>query len=277
MVNPRDSHAKDLDGNLLSGFAAGEAIFLEGEAGREMFIIESGEVEIVRRSGDREVRLALLGPGDFFGEMGVLEELPRSTTARSVGESRMLSIDAPTFDRMLQEHPELAIRLLRRLSAQLRDILLEDLRTKRVVAGVLAGVERREEVTRPVLVRTLTEGQAEVEPVSSPRLVHPESGERFALAGRPWTLIGRPDPHTGKQPDLNLEPLDAHRSLSRGHAIIEQRGERFYIREGPSAVNGIWVSGRRLSAGEECEIQEGDTLRLGMVELVFYTRAEKET
>src|SRR5215813_6010096 len=114
---------------LLSCFGAGDTIFREGEDGRVMFIIESGEIEIRRGRGAREVSLALLGPGDFFGEMGVLDnELPRSTTALSVGPSRVLPINSPTFERLLQEHPELAVRLLRRLSEQLRDILLEDLK-----------------------------------------------------------------------------------------------------------------------------------------------------
>ena len=235
MVNQQDS-ANDDDGSLLSSFVAGETIFLEGEAGRVMFIIESGEIEILRGRGGREIRLALLGPGDFFGELGVLELLPRSTTARSVGPSRVLSIDAPTFDRLLQEHPELAVRLLRRLSAQLRDILLEDLKTKRAVAGVLAGVERRAEVISPIVLPVLKKGTAEAptgeRPGSLHRLIHPESGKSFPISGGLRTLIGRPDSQTGEVPQIDLEPLDTHRSLSRRHAVIEQRGESFYIREG---------------------------------------------
>jgi len=278
MVNSRESSSDD--DNLLSSFGAGDTIFREGEDGRVMFIIESGEIEIIRGRGDREVRLALLGPGDFFGEMGVLDnDLPRSTTARSVGPSRVLPIDAPTFERLLQEHPELAVRLLRRLSAQLRDILLEDLRAKRAVAGVLAGVQRRAEVTRPIVVPGMVTEKgtapAETRPVP-PRLVHPETGRGFPLSGCPQTLIGRPDPKTGIAPEIDLEPLDVHKSLSRLHAIIEQRGEFFYIREAPKALNGVWVAGHRLGTGKEYEMRNGDRLRIGMVELVFETRPAGE-
>ena len=66
----------------LSDYAAGAIIVQEGATGSEMFIIDDGEVEIVRLRGDSERILTTLGPGDFFGEMSVLENRRRSATAR---------------------------------------------------------------------------------------------------------------------------------------------------------------------------------------------------
>ena len=65
-------------------FSAGEIIFREGDLGTEMYIISEGKVEILNRLGEDDRVLAVLEKGDFFGEMSVLEDLPRAATARPV-------------------------------------------------------------------------------------------------------------------------------------------------------------------------------------------------
>ncbi len=103
-----------------AAFKAGAFVLKEGESGSEMFIIESGSVEILRGSGAAEARLGLLEPGDFFGEMALLDDQPRSASARAVTDCRLLAIDATTFDQMLRQYPEIAVRMLRSLAARLR-------------------------------------------------------------------------------------------------------------------------------------------------------------
>ena len=96
----------------LTDYAAGAIIVQEGAPGSEMFIIDDGEVEIVRMFGEHERILTTLGPGDFFGEMSVLEGRPRSATARAKVACRLLPIDASTFDALLREHPEVGVRMM---------------------------------------------------------------------------------------------------------------------------------------------------------------------
>ena len=62
---------------------AGEYVFREGDLGTEMYIINEGKVEILNQVGDEEQLLAVLEKGDFFGEMSVLEDLPRAASARA--------------------------------------------------------------------------------------------------------------------------------------------------------------------------------------------------
>src|SRR5205807_3286047 len=83
-------------------FGAGEVIFREGDLGTEMYIISEGKVEILNRMGEEDRVLAVLEKGDFFGEMSVLEDLPRAATARALTDSRLLQINGSTFDQMLQ-------------------------------------------------------------------------------------------------------------------------------------------------------------------------------
>ena len=112
--------ADDPRARFLVKFEPGQTIFEQGLKGAEMFVIQDGQVEILRRDGPTERRLTLLEAGDFFGEMSVLEDLPRSATARAVTASKLLPIDASTFDQMLREHPEIAVRMMRKLSRRLR-------------------------------------------------------------------------------------------------------------------------------------------------------------
>ncbi len=63
-------------------YAEGEALFEEGDIGRALFIVETGSIELVKRGADGRTQvLAKAGPGDFFGEMALIEELPRSAAA----------------------------------------------------------------------------------------------------------------------------------------------------------------------------------------------------
>jgi signal transduction histidine kinase len=73
---------------------AGDQLFAEGEAGPSAFVITDGEIEIVKNSGKREVRLAVRRPGEVIGEMALLREAPRSATARALG-GRTTLIDIP--------------------------------------------------------------------------------------------------------------------------------------------------------------------------------------
>ena len=68
----------------------GEAIVSQGDVGDCMFVIEQGEVEVVQRSGENGVRLAVLGEGEFFGEMAVFDRDVRSATVRALGKVQVI-------------------------------------------------------------------------------------------------------------------------------------------------------------------------------------------
>jgi CRP-like cAMP-binding protein len=102
-------------------FPAGAVLFEEGDPGSRMYVIQSGAVRIVKRVGSREITLARLGPGEAFGEMALLEGQPRSATAVVESPARILEIDEAAFADLVRRNGEIALRLLRRLSARLRD------------------------------------------------------------------------------------------------------------------------------------------------------------
>lgn len=103
-------------------YADGELIVREGETSREMYVIQSGRVEITKRLGGDEVSLAVLDKGDFFGEMGLLESLPRDANARAIGPTSLLVINAGGLLVRIRRDPTFAFEMLHRLSGRIRQL-----------------------------------------------------------------------------------------------------------------------------------------------------------
>ncbi|MFQ5958517.1 MAG: Crp/Fnr family transcriptional regulator [Alphaproteobacteria bacterium] len=103
-------------------FAAGETIFREGDPADYAYLIHSGRVEIIKETGEGPVRLAFLGEGDMFGEMGVLDERPRSATARACEPVVASAIDQNAFLTMLVCRPRDSLAVLRAVFERLRSM-----------------------------------------------------------------------------------------------------------------------------------------------------------
>jgi CRP-like cAMP-binding protein len=141
----KDVLATFVDGVEVDELDAGATVFKEGDSGREMFVILDGEVEVLRRSKrGHETRVAILGPGDWFGEMSILDVLPRSATTRVLAPSRLLKVSAHDLDslyrRDMKSYALLVLNVAREMSRRLRvaDGLLAEL-----VAGVMDQYTRR--------------------------------------------------------------------------------------------------------------------------------------
>lgn len=100
-------------------FPAGAVLFEEGQPGDYMYVVQSGEVEIRRQVGETLRVLAVLPPGEFFGEMAILNGRPRSATAVCKTAARLLVIEGRTFEAMLRARPEIAMRIIKSLATRL--------------------------------------------------------------------------------------------------------------------------------------------------------------
>jgi CRP-like cAMP-binding protein len=243
--------------NPVVQFAPGELIFAEGDAGGEMFIIQTGRVEIIKLIGGEDRRLAILEKGDFFGEMAMLEELPRNATARAIDQVSALTVSTTTFDQMLRENPEIVIRMMRKLSARLRQV--EDDLDRMAHVAVGAGAQPPP-----------AESPATAKKAPSPHRLVTDDGETvFHLSVGSETSIGRRDPVTGIDPDVDLTSIDTHRSTSRAHARIYHRGRKFFLREEIGTSNGTFLNETKLQTGVPVELVDGDQVRFGLVKLTF--------
>ena len=107
--------------HLVRQHPAGTVLFHEGDRGAEMFVIRTGRVNIWKRIAESEITLAVLGPGEFFGEMALLEGLPRSASATVIEDATLVEVDQQSFETLVRKNSEVALRLLRRLSSRLRE------------------------------------------------------------------------------------------------------------------------------------------------------------
>ena len=103
-------------------YGDGEPIARQGEIGECMYVIQQGQVEVVREQDGTEVQLATLEEGDFFGEMALFDRERRSATVRALGEARVLTVDKRTFLRRIHEDPSLAFRIVKGMSQRIRKL-----------------------------------------------------------------------------------------------------------------------------------------------------------
>jgi len=86
-----------------------------------MYVVQQGRVTISKRVGDVEKILSSLGAGEFLGEMSILNAKPRSATATCAEDSKLLVIDAKTFEAMIRSNAEIAIRMIKKLATRLQE------------------------------------------------------------------------------------------------------------------------------------------------------------
>lgn len=130
-------------------FTKGTVLFREGEPGREMYVLQSGRIAISKRVRDLEKTLAVLGPGEFFGEMAIIANKPRNATATVAEDAKLLVIDSKTFEAMIRGNAEIAVRMIKKLAerlseadAQIENLLMSD-PASRVVHYLIQMVQTR--------------------------------------------------------------------------------------------------------------------------------------
>jgi len=128
-------------------FRAGDVLFREGERGEDMYVVQSGLVQILKRVGDEERPLATLGRGEFLGEMAILNDKPRTATAVVLEDARCLVIDSATLEQMISKSSEIALRLVKKLARRLdsADEMIQILLHPDPKARVLLGLKRHAE------------------------------------------------------------------------------------------------------------------------------------
>ncbi len=116
------SKAVFLDGSseeFTRSYPKNTMVFSECQPGQELYIIQKGSVKITKIVNDNEVMLALLKPGDIFGEMSLLEDKPRSASAIAHEDAVLLAVNKANFKRMVSSQPQIITRLTQLLSERI--------------------------------------------------------------------------------------------------------------------------------------------------------------
>ncbi len=248
---------------FLSHFPAGKVLFREGDAGEDMYIIQSGRVAIKKRTGaNKDVTLAVLEKGDFFGEMAVLERMPRSATAEMSEAGDLIVISGDTFGDMIKSNPEIAFRMLRKYSIRLRE-MVKQIETLGKQGSDSPGAPTNTSLSLPPIPI----------PVAPPSealayFIAKASGNVFPVY-KNEVLLGRFDSVTGTAPDVDLTNEDQARNISRRHARLVIKNGAFFIGEEIGTMNGTFVAGAKLDNNVLHPINDGEELMLCRLALTF--------
>jgi len=145
-------------------FSAGDVLFHEGDSGDVMFVIQSGAIRITKSIAGEDRVIAVLGAGEFLGELAILNGKPRSATATVVETTRCLVIEAKTLEAMVAKNAEIAMRLIKKLAKRLdsADALIEVLMHRDPKARIMLALARHaeafgEKTDEGILIRTRAE------------------------------------------------------------------------------------------------------------------------
>jgi len=148
-------------------FSAGDILCREGDPGDVMYVIQSGSVRITKAIAGEERVIAVLGAGEFLGELAILNGKPRSATATVTETTRCLLIEAKTLEKMVAGNSEIAMRLIKKLAKRLdsADALIEVLMHRDPKARIMLALARNaeafgEKTAEGILIRTRAEDLA---------------------------------------------------------------------------------------------------------------------
>ena len=250
---------------FLTHYTKGQFVFREHEDGDEMYIIQSGKVAISKDIGSAKKTLTVLEKGDFFGEMSILERLPRTADAEVMEDADLITINSQTFGEMIRSNPEIAVRMLRKYSMRMRE--LSEQMEKYMAAGQPAGGEfslpSSDGPSQPDVPMTIPAGGE-----TKAYFIGKSTGKIYPVY-KDEVLLGRYDSVTGHRPEIDLTEEDSNRNVSRRHARLVLKDDQFHVAEEIGTMNGTYINGKKIPTGVLTPIEDGDELLLCRVPVIF--------
>lgn len=217
---------------IIETFKAGDIVMKEGSRGSSAYVILSGTAKVIKRVGPAEIVVATLGEGQVFGEMGLIEDKPRSASVRAGTVLKTRIIDRDRFNQLLKENPSVLIPIMKSLFERLRQ-----------ASEMLA--ERTFESDSKAEEEKVFEIHMEGQTVEARKAL---DGRKLKITRFPF-LIGRysahnPDSDVFTYNDLTIEEEKPY-VVSRNHLSINQERGRLWVVDRGSAF-GVIVNGREI-------------------------------
>ncbi len=253
-------------------YTHGEVLFREGEPSDTIGRIIEGSVQVIIEDGPRTVLLGHIGKGEFVGEMGIIEDLPRSATVRAESDVTIEWISKEEFLKQVSDNRDTAFQLIARLSERLASL-------NRAYSEIILSGQ-----PFPKSNPTLVESRANLYPsqlvifADSPKIADYIPTIGLAVQNYPM-IVGR-DPEPGEMsPDFNVDlrlPDSKPYRLSRVHFAIQRTQEGFQVRDLESqlgtAVNGAYL-GRNFGKDTELLRKGENVIIAGGIDSLFRFRA----
>jgi signal transduction histidine kinase len=228
------------DGAEAVEVAAGHVLAGEGEPGDALFVIVSGELQVVKRSRTTDVPIAVVGPGEIVGEMAIFEALPRMASVRAVSQTRVIRIGRDVIIDLLSTRPSATLSMLRTVMGRLRstEAMLRE-REKLAALGTLsAGLAHELNNPAAAVQRSaalLQEGLDRWAAATAALGTVVDDREHAALVAGLGAEVAR---HAGAQ--APLDPLDASDRAWELETFLVERGVTDAGELAPVLVTGGW-------------------------------------
>jgi CRP/FNR family transcriptional regulator, cyclic AMP receptor protein len=215
-------------------FAEGQILVKEGDAAGGVFRLISGTVDVIRELDGHPILLGTVGAGQFLGEMSVIENQPRSATARAASEVEAEILTPTEFLDEIANSPRAARELIRRLCQRLREADDRIVSDERTIGRADGNREQNDSDAAAALPNGAYLG---AKTAWLQRQLH----TRCAVGERPFLVGRRPVAGEGPprlQPDLQLDDARPFR-VSRNHFVIEKSDTGYLVRDLGSALGTI--------------------------------------
>ena len=250
----------DAKNDPIKKFNKDDIVFRQGDAGDFMYIVHRGKVRLLKQIRSRIETLTVVERGDFFGEMSILDGVPRSGTAIAIEDNtELVAVSAGQFEAMLQDNIDVAINMIRKYvqrlgvaNARLEDLIIDQQQLDTDLQDILSNVRKRPD-------------EAYSDAGLFGWLEQLDTEQRFPLT-KPEVLIGRRDDKGNDQPDIDLTDLDNQRTVSRRHARLALIDNVVFLSEESGVTNGTFVNGKSIAQGKIVQVHNKTKIGLGKLE-----------
>jgi CRP-like cAMP-binding protein len=249
----------DILKKFISKYAAGDIIYKKGDIQSDFFIINKGKVQL-KINGEGQI-LATLTKGDFFGEESLNSEQNAIYTVEVIEDSFLIKIPYVALTEMLKQTPDIALKILKKLSEKhikIQTVLMETAVAAPVVKERPAGKEAKKEDQTSEKIGGEIKAYLII-----------QRSNRLVQLTKTQTFLGRRDYTTGFVPDIDLTDEDEEKYISRKHAKIQFKDGKFYLSEEPGAINGTFLNGNKLQTGVKHELHAEDEITLCHLNVIF--------
>lgn len=249
----------DILKKFITKYKAGTVICKKDDIQTDFFIINKGKIQL--KNDENGQILTTLGKGDFFGEESLNNEQKAIYTVEVIEDADMIKIPYISLTEMLKQMPDIALKILKKLSE--KHIKIQSVLLSMAASGppVTAKAPDKE-------VKKEDQTAEKIGPEIKAYLIIQRSN-RIVQLTKTQTVLGRRDYTTGFVPDIDLTDEDEEKYISRKHSQVLFKDGKFYLSEEPGAINGTFLNGNKLQTGVKHELKNEDEITLCQLNVVF--------
>jgi CRP-like cAMP-binding protein len=249
----------DILKKFITKYKAGTVIYKKGDIQTDFFIINKGKIQL--KNDENGQILTTLGKGDFFGEESLNNEQNAIYTVEVIEDADMIKIPYISLTEMLKQMPDIALKVLKKLSEK-------HIKIQSVLMSMAASAPPVKEKPADKEVKKEDQTAEKIGTEIKAYLIIQRSN-RIVQLTKTQTVLGRRDYTTGFIPDIDLTDEDEEKYISRKHSQVLFKDGKFYLSEEPGAINGTFLNGNKLQTGVKHELKNEDEITLCQLNVVF--------